>query len=68
MDNRDRERTMLTLLVSPEERALLGQLTNLDGGGGMSAYMRRLIRREARRLGLVASNIVATEEPAEVTA
>lgn len=46
-------RNMLTLLMSEEEKALLERLAEETGGGGMSAYVRRLIRQEAMRLGLV---------------
>jgi len=45
-------RNMLTLLMSEEEKALLERLAEETGGGGMSAYVRRMIRQEAMRLGL----------------
>lgn len=46
-------RTMLTILVSEDEKKTLEELASVTGGGGMSAYVRRLIRQEAVRLGLV---------------
>ena len=47
-----KRRTLLTLLVSEVEKSWLEQIADLNGGSGMSAIVRRLIRREAQRLGL----------------
>lgn len=45
-------KTLLTLLVSDDEKKTLEQLADMTGGGGMSAYVRRLIHQEAKRLGI----------------
>lgn len=55
-------RNILTLLVSEEEKTLLETLADMSGGGGMSAYVRRLIRQEAQRYGLATPNNGATHE------
>lgn len=47
-----KRRTLLTLLVSEKEKVWLEQIADLNGGSGMSAIVRWLIRREAQRLGL----------------
>ena len=41
-----KRRVFLTLLVSDEEKAILERLAEETGGGGMSAYVRRMIRQE----------------------
>jgi hypothetical protein len=59
------QRNLINFIISPEERAWLDRLVDLDGGGGKSAYLRRLIRREATRAGLTSQ--VPWAEPTEPT-
>ena len=54
------ERTLLTMLISRQERDWLDRLVAADGGGGRSAFIRRFIRREALRHGLT-SQLAWTE-------
>ena len=54
------ERTLLTMLISLEERDWLDRLVAEDGGGGRSAFIRRFIRREALRHGYT-SQVNSTE-------
>lgn len=61
-------RTMLTLLVSDEEKKALEELAEATGGGGMSAYVRRMIRQEAQRYGLVSTLPASEGEGEEVQA
>lgn len=51
---------LVTLLMAPEEKALLAALAKDAGGAGLSSTVRRLIRQEAKRLDLLA------EPPAEL--
>ncbi len=62
-----KRRVFLTLLVSDEEKAMLERLAEETGGGGMSAYVRRLIRQEAQRFGLLIP-VPPSEEPQAVQA
>jgi hypothetical protein len=59
----DPERTLMSLLISLEEKEWLERLVELDGGGGKSAYIRRLIRREAVRNGLTSQAAWAVPAP-----
>lgn len=54
------ERTLLTMLISRQERDWLDRLVAEDGGGGRSAFIRRFIRREALRHGYT-SQVTWTE-------
>ncbi len=63
-----KRRVFLTLLVSDEEKAILERLAEETGGGGMSAYVRRMIRQEAMRLGLVPARTATAPEAEAVTA
>ena len=63
-----KRRVFLTLLVSDEEKEMLERLTEETGGGGMSAYVRRMIRQEAMRLGLVPARTATAPEAEAVTA
>ena len=49
--------TLMTLLVTPMDRAMLNAICEQDGGAAMSATVRRLIRQEADRRGINASTI-----------
>ena len=63
-----KRRVFLTLLVSDEEKAILERLAEETGGGGMSAYVRRMIRQEAQRLSLVPARTATAPEAEAVTA
>lgn len=55
-------RNLLTLKVSDEEKALLEELAEKSGGGGMSAYVRRIIRQEAERMGFIDTSTLVRAE------
>ena len=43
----------IVVVATEEDRALLNLLMELDGSASMSATMRRLIRQEAKRMGVL---------------
>lgn len=43
----------IVVVATEEDRALLNLLMELDGSASMSATMRRLIRQEAKRRGVL---------------
>lgn len=51
----------IVVVATEEDRALLNLLMELDGSASMSATMRRLIRQEAKRMGVL--DLQPTVEP-----
>lgn len=56
-------RETIRFVATELDRELLEQLAQLEGDASMSATMRKLIRREAQRRGLLAITTPAPETP-----
>lgn len=54
------------LMLSPREKDAVRRLAEVEGGLSQAALVRRLIRREARRLGLWPRSAARSQESAEV--
>ncbi len=59
------ETTLMTLLVTPLDRALLNLICEQDGRAAMSATVRRLIRQEADRRGIDPATVTLPTMEAE---
>ena len=51
------DRDFVRLLLQPSDRSLLERLKTAEGDASMSAVVRKLIRQEAQRKGLVAHTL-----------
>ncbi len=56
----------LGLVLSPREKDAVRRLSEVEGGLSQATLVRRLIRREARRLGLWPRSATRSQESAEV--
>ncbi len=66
MSSNEPKTEWIRLVASPTDKAMLEAITVQSGDDNLSATVRRLIRQEARRLGVAIHSVAS--EPAEVAA
>ncbi len=67
MNSQD-ELVLHSFKLTVQDKELLKAITEAYAGASMSSIMRRLIRQEAHRLGLVPASAIVIEDAMEATA